>query len=413
VWTPAVQLALALGVIISVARTLARASQWIGQPAVTGEIIAGILLGPSLLGAVAPAVSAVLFPPSVIPLLAAHAQIGVVLYMFLVGMELSAEMLALRGREALIISLAGTVVPIALGVLLAAILADAYAPRGVPFPIFASFIGLSLSVTALAVLARILRDWRQASTSLGALALTSAALSDATALSLLAVLAGFARASAGAGFAKALLAVAFIAAMAVVVGPSLSRLAQVARNVAQPSRLTAPVVFAGLFVSAWVADWVGIEAIIGAFVFGAILPRPAHLSLAVTRWLDRAVTVCFLPAFFALTGLRTEIGLLTDARAWLVCAAIIVVASVGKVGSTWVVSRRLGLCSRDALALGVLMNTRGLVELVVLNVGLDLGILTPALFTMLVVMALVTTFATPPVWRLVTTGPRGDERTGR
>lgn len=406
----AVHFAVALVVIIGVARALAGVSRRFGQPAVMGEVIAGILLGPSLLGSVAPDLSRLLFPPVVTPWLATHAQIGVVLYMFLVGAELTADALIARGRTALIISLAGIAVPFVLGALLGVVLAGAYAPPHVPVPIFASFLGLSLSVTALAVLARMLRDWRQTTSPVGALALSAAAVSDATALSLLAILGGFSRSRGGEGFGTGVLAIVFVTAMVVVIAPTLGRIARVAHTVTRPSMVIVPVVGLGLALSAWVADWIGIEGLLGAFLFGAILPRPAHLSAHVTRWLERTVSIGFLPAFFALTGLRTEMGLLTDRRSWLVCAAITVVASAGKVGGTWVASRLVGLSTRDALALGVLMNTRGLVELVVLNVGLDLGILTPSLFTMLVVMALATTFATPPAWRLVTKGQDSSRR---
>lgn len=398
-----VRFVLALAVIVMVARMLARLSERVGQPAVLGEIIAGLVLGPSFFGALAPALSAQLFPPTVMPLLSVYAQVGVVLYMFLVGAELTADALLVRGRAAVVISLSGILLPLVLGVALAAWLAPGYAPARVPFPVFASFIGLSLSVTALAVLARLLRDWRIATTPLGTLALASAALSDATALSLLAVLSGYAHAEGGSGLRTAILAIAFLGAMVGLVAPGLRLLARRREADAAQDGMVIPVL-CGLALSAFAAHHVGVEALIGAFLFGALLPRTVQLPASVTRRLDGLITVWFLPAFFALTGLRTRIGLLSSPRAWLVCLGIIAVATIGKGGGTWVASRLVGLGGREALSLAVLMNTRGLVELVVLNVGLELGILTPTLFTMLVVMALITTFAAPPFFRLVAAG---------
>jgi Kef-type K+ transport system membrane component KefB len=394
------QVVVALAVVIGAAQALAGLVHRAGQPAVMGEVIAGILLGPSLLGAVAPEMSGGLFPPHVLSVLAVHAEIGVVLYMFLVGAELSADTFAARGRAAVAVALAGILVPFTLGVVLGAALAPHFAPADVPLPIFASFIGLSLSVTALAVLARMLRDLRLTASPIGTLALASAALSDATVLGLLAVLAGFARARGGEGLETGLTAIAYVAVMVFVVGPVSARLAR-SGVAARSRRAVAAIVVAGLAVSAWTADRIGVEGLLGGFLFGAVLPRAAHLPAGVTRGLERIVSIGFLPAFFAMTGLRTEIGLLADAGAWSICGAIIVIAAAGKIGGTWLAARFTGLPAREALALGVLMNTRGLVEIVVLNVGLDLGILTPQLFTTLVVMALVTTFATPPAWTLV------------
>ncbi len=398
-WSAAAPFTLALVVIVIVARALAWVATRLGQPGVMGEVVAGIALGPSLLGWVAPQAFAALFPPTVLPLLAIPAQVGIVLYMFLVGAELTAGAVVVRGRALMAISLGSIAVPFVLGVLLAYRLFPLYAPPEVSLAVFATFIGLSLSVTALAVLARILRDWQQMTSPLGALALASAAASDATALSLLAVVIGFTRSAKGAGLWTPLAAVAFIAVMVGLVRPLFWRLASLARPLARPASVQVPITLAGLAASAWVADWIGLEALIGAFLFGAVLPQAAHMPQVMSRRLERAVTLGFLPAFFALTGLRTQIGSVLGSGEWLTCAAIVVVASVGKVGGTWLASRLVGLGQREAIALGVLMNTRGLVELVVLNVGLELGILTPPLFTMFVVMTLATTFATSPLWR--------------
>jgi len=267
---------------------------------------------------------------------------------------------------------------------------------GVPFTAFALFVGVSMSVTAFPVLARILTDRGLSRSSLGAMALTCAATDDVTAWCLLALVTGVARAAVGGAVLAAVLTAAYAGFMLLAVRPLAARLAAWCEGGRCPRGAVAAVLVA-LLASALATEAIGVHALFGAFLLGAVIPHDSGLARALTRKLEDVVTVLLLPAFFALTGLRTQIGLVSGAGAWLTCGLIIVVASVGKVGGTVAAARVTGLGWRDGAALGVLMNTRGLMELIVLTVGLDLGILSPTLFAMLVLMAVATTLATSPM----------------
>lgn len=389
---------MALTAVIVVGQLLARLFAYVGQPPVIGEVAAGILLGPSLLG---PQISAWVLPPAAAPYLGVIAQFGVILYMFVVGLELDVEPIRHRIRAVVAVSTTSILVPFLLGVLLAFPLYPRLSTPDVPFNSFALFMGVALSITAFPVLARILGDRGMARTSLGVLALSSAAVNDVVAWCLLAGVVGIVRAEGGTGLAVVTGTAAYIALMFFAVRPLVGRMAPRFEAEDLP-RGAVGLVFAALLLSALATEAIGIHAIFGAFLLGAVIPHDSTVARTVTRQLEQVVPVLLLPAFFAFVGMRTRIDLLSGVGAWLTCGLIVLVASVGKVGGTWVAARATGLGSRSAMALGILMNTRGLMELIVLNVALDLGVISPTLFAMMVVMALVTTLATAPALRFLT-----------
>jgi Kef-type K+ transport system membrane component KefB len=392
---------LALAAIIVTAQVMRQAFKWIGQPAVVGEIVGGIMLGPSLLGRVAPGAFGALLPPSVAPFLGVHAQIGIILYMFLVGLDLDLGVLQKSPHATVAISHASIVVPFLAGAVLALFLAPTLSLPDVPFTVFALFIGVSLSITAFPVLARILTDRGLHKTPMGTLALACAAVDDVTAWCLLALVVAIAHAQGAQAAWTVSLTVLFIAVMFGAVRPLVKACVPAFDTPSVLSVGGLGVILVALLMSAMVTEYIGIHGIFGAFLFGAIVPHDAPVAAALRARLDALVAVLFLPAFFAFTGLRTHVWLLDGSRDWLVCAAIVLVACIGKFSGTFVAARLAGLLRSDAAALGVLMNTRGLVELIALNIGLDLGVISPRLFTMLVVMALATTFMTTPALYLI------------
>ncbi|MFN8422280.1 MAG: cation:proton antiporter [Anaerolineae bacterium] len=390
------QVLLALAAIVVTGHGLARLFARFGQPPVIGEVVAGIVLGPSLIGAKA---SAWILPPGVAPHLGTIAQLGVVLYMFMVGLEL--DMGALRGRRLTVgaIALAGIGAPFALGVGLAYAVHGRLAPPGVPLLSFALFIGVAMSVTAFPVLARILADRALSDTALGRLALAAAALGDVAAWCLLALVVGVATARPGDGMRVVAGAIAFIALAALVARPILRRWAARADadfEAGAPPRGAVAALLAAVLVAAATTEAIGLHALFGAFLIGAVIPADSAVARDVPRRLDPVVTGLLLPAFFAFTGMRTRIGLVHGAALWWTCAAVIAAATIGKFGGTLAAARLSGLGWRDGAVLGTLMNTRGLMELIVLNVGLELGILSPTLFAIMVLMALATTMMTGP-----------------
>ena len=397
------QVLLALVVIIATARTVGVLFRHLRQPPVIGEVVGGILLGPSLLGAVSPAAYEALLPTQAAPFLNVIAQLGVVLYMFMVGLHLDLRVLQTSGRAALAISHASIVCPFVLGVALALPLYP-LAGAGASFTSFALFMGVSMSVTAFPVLARILSDKGLQHTEFGMLALTCAAVDDVTAWCLLALAVGLSQQSVTAAFVTIGLTIVYIVVMLFVVRPLVIRAMPALERIRRLDDNRLALVFVVVLSSALATEAIGIHAIFGAFLLGAIVPHSALLARDVTERLEGLVRVLFLPAFFAFTGMRTEIGLLTSWHDWMLCFLIITAATAGKFGGTFAAARFARLTRADAAALGVMMNTRGLVELIVLNVGLEVGAISPRLFTMLVVMALVTTFATTPVLDLLMRG---------
>jgi len=372
--------------------------RWLRQPPVIGEILAGILLGPSLLGALWPAASAAVLPADAAPYVGIVAKIGVVLFMFLVGLEVDLGSLRREVRATLAISHASITVPFLLGTVLALGLYTRYAPGGVEFTVFALFVGVALSVTAFPVLARILTDRNVQGTPLGMMALACAAIDDVTAWTLLALVSGVASAQVSGVTWTLAWVVAYMALMIGVVRPLVTYLASIQNRLEGPvGRPVVAVVSVALLASALATEAIGIHALFGAFLLGVMLPHHGRLAHGLRQRFEDIVLVLFLPAFFAFTGMRTRIGLLEGGEDWLFCGLIIAVATLGKFGGSYAAARMNGLSPRTAGALGILMNTRGLMELIVLNVGLDLGILSPKLFAMFVIMAVTTTFATTPI----------------
>jgi Kef-type K+ transport system membrane component KefB len=407
---------LALAAVIVAGRSVGALLSLVGQPPVIGEVVGGILLGPSLLGRVAPAVSTYVLPADVVPYLGLIAQVGVTFYMFLVGLDLSADLLRRRASVAVATSQASIVVPFLLGSMLAIYLYPQFSTSDVSFTSFALFMGVALSVTAFPVLARILADRGMSKTEFGAMALTCAAAGDVTAWCLLAFVSGVAQARVESAVIVAILTVGFIACMWFVARPVVGRLVGgmgsgvfFSSGIEKDSRPLSDPISPGVIafvllcalLSALTTEFIGVHAIFGAFLFGAIIPHDSALARALVQRLQDFVIILLLPAFFAFTGMRMQIDLVSGSYQWMVCALIILVATVGKFGGTLVAGRLTGLGWRQASSLGILMNTRGLMELIVLNIGLDLGIISPTLFAMLVIMALVTTLATAPLLQLV------------
>jgi Kef-type K+ transport system membrane component KefB len=392
-------LLLQIGVILIVARLVGWAFRKIHQPQVVGEMVAGILLGPSLLGWLAPNVSAFLFPAESLGYLSALSQVGLVLFMFLVGLELNPRTLRERGHVAVVTSHASIVAPFLLGTLLALFLYPRLSDDSVTFTQFALFLGTALSITAFPVLARILTERKLLRTHLGTVAIACAAVDDVTAWCILAGVVLLVRASElTIPFWLTLVgALSYIGIMVFVVRPIVRRLLLSYRRRGFIAQDHLAVILLILLSSAWVTEWVGIHAFFGAFLAGVIMPKEPQFVHALTEKLQDLSVVLLVPLFFAFTGLRASFGLLTGAEMWLYFGLIVAAAIVGKFGGSALAARMTGMGWREAGALGVLMNTRGLVELVVLNIGLDIGVISPALFTMLVLMALVTTFMTTPL----------------
>ena len=392
-----VSVLVALAVVMVTARVVGAMFKRLGQPAVIGEVIGGLLLGPSLLGRISPEGAATLLPSESAPFLGVIAQLGVILYMFLIGLELDLGVLRSRVAATVTISIASIALPFGLGALLAGSLYEAWAPDGIGFRSFALFLGVSMSITAFPVLARILDDRGLQRTPIGILALTCAAINDAVAWCLLAFVVGVTQATTGAAARTIVLTVIYVVLM-LTAGRKIM-VATVARVDASPNvgERSLALVLVAVLLSALATEFIGIHAIFGAFLVGAIIPHESIIAKHATDRLQDLVRVMFLPAFFAFTGLRTEIGLVQSLDEWLLCGVIIAVATAGKFGGTLLAAKVVGLDWRDSAALGILMNTRGLVELIVLNIGLDLGVITPRLFTMLVIMALVTTIMTSPI----------------
>jgi Kef-type K+ transport system membrane component KefB len=381
----------ALAVIVASAHLFGRLAARLGQPRVLGEIVAGIALGPSLLGAVWPEATAELFPAAVVGHLRPLADLGLVLFMFLVGLELDERHLRGQGHRAVVISHVSIIVPFALGAGVAVPLHDVVG-KGTDLLPFCLFVGAAMAITAFPVLARILQETGLESTRLGALTLTCAAVDDVTAWCILAGVLAIARDSGGGDVAvTAGAAVGFGLAMWFVLRPLLARFADVPVAVAIGIALLA----------AWTTDLIGIHAIFGAFLAGVVMPRRPGDRLVLVDRLESVTTVLLLPVFFMTVGLSTRFGLVTTAHLWGIAVLVTVLAVVGKLGGAGVAARAMGERWRDALTIGVLMNTRGLTEIVILTVGLERGIIGPTLFTIMVMMALATTFMAVPALKLL------------
>jgi len=388
-------LLLQIALILIVAKVTAALVVRAGQPAVIGEMLGGLLLGPSVFGWLAPSLHRGLFPAGSTGTLQLLSQIGVILFMFLVGCELDLTRVTRHARTAVVVSYASIAAPMLLGVALSWAIVDDFAPPGVRFLPFALFIGTAMSITAFPVLARIIAERRLTATFLGATAIACAAIDDVTAWCILSVAVAAAKAT---GLTRAAMTVAmvaaFVALMLIVIRPAIGRRSSGRRNVGDGA-LVAAVIFA--FACAVVTEVIGVHAIFGAFLAGVVVSANPPVRALVEERIHAFASVMLVPLFFAAAGLRTELSLIGGTRNWVVCVAIVAVAIVGKLGGGALAARWTGMTWRDSLALGALMNTRGLMELIVLNVGYDLGILSPTLFSMMVLMALVTTAMTAPV----------------
>jgi Kef-type K+ transport system membrane component KefB len=380
-----------LAVVIGASRVSGWAISKIGQPRVHGEILAGILLGPSLLGVVWPDALEYLFPSELVDALRVLAQMGVVLFMFLIGLELDLTKLRGNGHKALVISPASIIAPMLLGALLALWLYPRFGGDADRLG-FTLFIGAAMAITAFPVLARVLQETGLYHTRIGVLTITCAAVDDVTAWCVLAVVVAVVDAS---GYADTLstigLSLAFLVVILTIVKPALRRIS------ALPLWMT--ICFA--LSSAWVTELIGIHAIFGAFIAGTAMPRKAEFQAKIRRRLQPVVVTFLLPVFFVVVGLATRVDLLDDAYLWGITLLVIATAIVGKWGGSMIAARLVGETWRDAASIGILMNTRGLTELVILTVGLELRVIDTTLFTMGVLMALVTTVMATPLLALV------------
>ena len=388
--------------IIVAARLTGSLFKRCGLPAVVGEMAAGIALGPSLFGALFPAAAAFVFPAQSLGTLKLLSQIGICLFMFSVGMDLNLAHVRNRAREAVAVSHASILAPFLLGVVLAYYTFNDLAGTSATFTGFALFMGISMSITAFPVLARILQERDMTRTFLGSTAITCAAVDDVTAWSIMAFVVGIVKSTSMAGAALTLaLAAVFISVMLLGVQRWLPRwLGRERLQSEEVSSGTLAVVIAVVLAGALSTEVIGIHALFGAFLAGVVMPDTQGFRERINARVEKVSSVLLLPLFFAFTGLRTQVGLLDDLQGWMLCLLIIAVATVGKLGASALAARITGMNWRDSLQLGALMNTRGLMELIVLNIGYDLGILSPRIFTMLVIMALVTTVLTGPLLTL-------------
>ncbi len=383
--------------IITIARLFAIGMGKIRQPTVIGEIIAGIVLGKSVVGTFFPEFSAFLFPPESLSALQFLSQIGLILFMFIIGMELDVNVLRQKVQEAVVISHASIVIPFALGVILSYFIYTTYAPANIGFLSFSLFMGIAMSITAFPVLARIIQERGLAKTRLGAIVITCAATDDVTAWCLLAVVVAIVKAGdAMSALFTILSSVVYVVLMLYVLRPFLLKVSTVYASKETLNKNVVAFFFIVLLLSSYIAELIGIHALFGAFLAGAVIPNEIRFKEVLTGKIEDVSLVLLLPLFFVFTGLRTQIGLLQDTSLLLTCLSVIVIAITGKLVGAAAIARLMGLSWRDSLTIGVFMNTRGLMELIILNIGYDLGVLSTEIFSMMVLMALVTTFMTSP-----------------
>jgi len=388
--------------ILIVSRIFAYIFRKIHQPTVIGEILAGIVLGPSLLGLLFPGFSSALFPENSLGNLSLLSQVGLILFMFMVGMELDIKVIQNKVKDAVVVSNAGILIPFTLGIGLAYFIYENFAPKGVPFLSFGLFLGLAMSITAFPVLARIVQERGMHRTRIGTLVITCAAADDITAWCLLAAVIAIAKAGSFlSSLYVILLAIGYVLIMIKVVRPFLKRVGDLHDSRENMSKQVVAIFFLTLLISSYTTEIIGVHALFGAFLAGTIMPENSKFRNIFIQKIEDVALVLLLPLFFVFTGLRTQIGLLNDIYLWKVTGLIILVAISGKFLGSAIASKIMGQNWRDSLTIGALMNTRGLMELVVLNIGYDLRILSPEVFSMMVIMALVTTFMTGPALDLI------------
>lgn len=381
--------------IIIVARGIGFFFKKMGQPVVIGEILAGIVLGPSLLGTYFPEFSNFLFAKESLGGLQILSQVGLVLFMFVIGMELNLKVLKNTAYEATVISHASIIIPFALGIGLAYYLYPSFAPTNIPFSSFSLFIGISMSITAFPVLARIVQEKGLHKTKIGALSLICAAINDITAWCLLAVIIAVVKAGSFASSIYTIVfAIAYVFLMISVVRPFLKKIVSSSKSDISLNKTLVVIVFLVLLISSFITETIGIHALFGAFMAGTIMPENIRFRKLFIEKIEDVALVLFLPIFFVISGLKTEIGLIDNSNLWELTGIIIAVAIAGKFIGSAAAAKFVGQSWKDSLTLGTLMNTRGLMEIVVLNIGYDLGVLNAEIFVMLILMALTTTFMT-------------------
>ena len=373
-----------------------------GQQTVVGEIIAGIFLGPSILGWLFPDLSALIFPHESLISLQFLSQIGLAFFMFVIGMELDLSKIKNKTQDAVIISHASIIFPFFLGACLSYFIFLDLAPQNVSFVSFTLFLGIAMSITAFPVLARILKERGLTRTPLGVLTITCAAADDVTAWCLLAAVIAIVKAG---SIASALftigLTVVYLVFMFIVLKPWLEKSSEKHMVGESIDKTTIALSFFVLLLSAYFTEIIGIHALFGAFIAGVIMPDNVRFKAILIDKIEDVSTILLLPIFFAFTGLRTQIGLINTGYLWLLCGLIMLVAIIGKFGGSALTARIVGRSWQDSLSIGALMNTRGLMELVVLNIGYDLGVLGPEIFSIMVLMALCTTLLTGPLLDLI------------
>jgi Kef-type K+ transport system membrane component KefB len=400
-------LLLQICVVVGTARLFGWLFRILHQPQVIGEMVAGISLGPSLLGWIAPQPSSLLFPSESLGFLSAISQVGIVLFMFLIGLELNLSLLKKTGHTAVVTSITSIIAPFLLGFFVALYLHSELSGERVHIIHFAIFMGAAMSVTAFPVLARILIERNLFHTRVGAIAIASAAVDDVMAWCFLAVSFLLVR---GGGVVTQMLftlisLLLFVGVMLFAIRPLLRKLESHYKEKRTISQGILTLIILLVLTSALLTEWIGIHALFGAFLVGAIMPKGEEFVHELSSKFEDITIVLFLPIFFAFTGLKTTIGLLTDGNLWGYCLLIISIAIIGKLGGAMFASRATGLAWREAGAVGILLNTRGLVELIILNIGLDAGIISPTVFTIMVLMALVTTGITTPLLQLIYRAP--------
>jgi len=391
-------LVLQVAAVLLVSRVVGMLFRRIGQPQVIGEMVAGILLGPSLLGWAAPSVSHFIFPASSLAYLNGISQIGLVFFMFLVGVSLNPKELREHGHTAVLTSHASIVTPFCLGAALALFLYPRLSQSGVTFTSFALFMGSAMSITAFPVLARILTERNLLSSRMGTLAISCAAVDDVTGWCILAYIVALVRVQSAATSPWTMLAgsIAYVVVMVVGVKRLLLLFEKSFRRHGRITENALSVMIVLALGSALTTEKLGIHSLFGAFFLGAILPKSVDFTRALRQKVESMTTVALLPLFFAYSGLRTSINVV-HGTLWIYTLLVIAVAVAGKFGGSMLAARMAGSSWTDASALGILMNTRGLMELIALNIGLDIGVISPTVFTIMVLMALVTTFMTSPL----------------
>ena len=368
------------------------------QPTVVGEILAGIFLGPSILGYFFPQIAAFLFPPDSLGNITLLSQFGLILFMFVIGMELDIDEVRKKLKETILISHTATIFPFFLGVLTAFFIYDKYAESHTPFLSFALFIGIAMSITAFPVLARIIQEKGLTKSHLGTISLSSAANGDITAWCLLAVVVAIAQTNSMlSAFYNIIFSGVYMLIMFLIVRPFLRMVGQVFHNEEVIDKGLVAFIFFVLIVSSFITEVLGLHALFGAFMAGVIMPADIKFRKIMSEKVEGVSLSLFLPLFFVSTGLKTEIALLNTPELWNLCGIIILIAVVGKLGSATLTARFVGESWKDSLYIGALMNTRGLMELIILTIGYEMRILPQPIFVILVLMTLVTTFMTTPL----------------